>query len=220
MKQIKLTGGAKIGNAHATFPLASLCVTKDVLELNAGLIGTVYFQPKDIVSFENNSRWSNKGLKINHRVSSYKENIVFSSNENIDELIKQIHSLGFVENDFNRTIENEDALLEKQNSGVFAIKIPVAIGLVVLWNALFLWSFFGFSEASVHDFSRTLGIKLALAMVIVFSILCLISKDFAKLVLKKGRTVKDIDKALYFLIIIAGLMLINLTFLIPRFAPK
>lgn len=52
MNELKLTGGARIGMANATFPFATLKVNKDRLELNASIVGNIVFQPSDIISIE------------------------------------------------------------------------------------------------------------------------------------------------------------------------
>ncbi len=208
MDKLKLTGGARIGGANATFPFATLSVNNGLLKLNAGIIGSLVFQAKDIVSFEAISKFGSRGLKINHRVQSYKDNVIFWTSLEGNALIQRIHATGFIENDFNKKVENEEEIIEKQNSGGFPIKKSVAIGLVVIWNALFLWSFFDFQKGNPSGFFRNFGITTALSMMLGFSVLCLVSKKFAELVLKKGRTVKDVQSSLYLLIFVAGMMLL------------
>jgi len=43
MNQFQLTGGARIGMLHASWPFATLTVTNERLDLNASLIGTYSF---------------------------------------------------------------------------------------------------------------------------------------------------------------------------------
>jgi len=73
MKELKLTGGARIGKANATIPFATLKVNRDRLELNASIIGNLTFHSSDIVSIEPYTSIPviGQGLKINHKVSTY-----------------------------------------------------------------------------------------------------------------------------------------------------
>jgi hypothetical protein len=57
MTDIKFTGGARIGMANATWPFASLKVSKDRLDLNATIVGNLVFRPADIISIETILRW-------------------------------------------------------------------------------------------------------------------------------------------------------------------
>jgi len=52
MTQLNFTGRARIGMANATWPFASLKVTKVRLDLNATIVGNLVFRPEDIISIE------------------------------------------------------------------------------------------------------------------------------------------------------------------------
>ncbi len=96
--QISFTGGARIGMANATWPFASLKVTKDRLDLNATIIGNLVFRPEDIISIEPYSEMMSSGLKINHRVPTYKDKVIFWTFKNPNEIIRQIQQIGFLDN--------------------------------------------------------------------------------------------------------------------------
>ena len=98
MNEIKETGGARIGMANATWPFATLKVTKDKLELNASIIGNLVFKPSDIISIEPHSSFISSGLKINHRVSNYKNLVIFWTFGNVNSLILKIEQTGFLNN--------------------------------------------------------------------------------------------------------------------------
>jgi hypothetical protein len=109
MNEIKLTGGARIGMANATFPFATLKVSKDRLELNASIIGSLVFQPQDIISVETYSQIPiiGQGIKINHRVSNYKQKVIFWTFKNPKEVLNQIKGTGFL-NSINSEISTTD----------------------------------------------------------------------------------------------------------------
>ena len=49
-EKFTLTGGARIGSSNATYPFADLYVDKEILKLNASIIGNLIFEAKDIIS--------------------------------------------------------------------------------------------------------------------------------------------------------------------------
>lgn len=77
MTEVKETGGARIGKANATWPFATLTVNREKLQLNATILGHLVFKPTDIISIVPYSGFMSSGIKINHKVSNYKTNIVF-----------------------------------------------------------------------------------------------------------------------------------------------
>jgi len=211
MTHLNLTGGARIGMANATWPFASLKVNKDRLDLNTGIVGNLTFRPTDIISIEPYSGFMSSGLKINHKVSKYKDKVIFWTFKNPNVVIRQIQQTGFLDNTSNVDKEIDEEIIEKQKQGGFPVKIPFAIAVVVIWNILFLFDFLGFSNGNSEGMPFGNGVKMALGFVLIVSILTLISKGFRKIVLKEGRELKDISRFLYFIIFITGFMLLNLT---------
>ena len=100
MTELNLTGGARIGMANATWPFASLKVTKERLDLNATIVGNLVFRPEDIVSIEPYYMIPilGQGIKINHRIPKYKEKVIFWTFKNPNEVIRQIKQTGFLDN--------------------------------------------------------------------------------------------------------------------------
>ena len=117
MNELKLTGGARIGMANASFPLATLKVNKDRLELNVLLFGNLTFQSSDIISIEPYTPFLRQGIKINHTVSNYKEQVIFSTSQNPELVVQQIKDTGFLnnENQINQKINR--TILDKQAKG-------------------------------------------------------------------------------------------------------
>lgn len=212
MKRYELTGGARIGNANATFPFAKLRVTENKLELNAGMIGNLVFAPKDIIAIEAYRQVPviGEGIKITHRVSSYKAKIIFWTFKNPQTVIAAINKTGFFEQ-INSEISVEDArIVEQQKQSGFPFKKPFAIGAIILWNLLFVFDLFRFYQNKHSDFLFGAGIRTAfgLALTTVLSILFL--EPFRKWVLKEGRELDDSLKlSLYFVAVILGFFTVS-----------
>ena len=117
MNELKLTGGARIGMAKASFPLATLKVNKDRLELNVFFVGNLTFQSSDIISIEPYTPFLRQGIKINHKVANYKEQVIFSTSQNPELVVQQIKDTGFLnnENQINQKINR--TILDKQAKG-------------------------------------------------------------------------------------------------------
>lgn len=212
MDKLEITGGARIGMANASWPFATLKVSKDKLELNASIIGNLVFQPKDIISIEPYTMIPllGQGVKINHRIANYNSKVIFWTFKDPSTVVNQIKQTGFLEN-INSIISDTDALIIKQQqAGGFPIKKSVAIGVIVLWNILLLSDFIKFSNSEKKGMPLGNGATIALATLFFISVLSLISKDFSKLILKEGKSIKDINKFLYLLIFISGFMLIGI----------
>lgn len=212
MDKLELTGGARIGMANATWPFATLKVTKDKLELNASIVGNLVFQPKDITSIETYTMIPllGQGVKINHRIANYNNKVIFWTFKDPSTVVNQIKQTGFLENIDSRISDADTLIIQQQQADGFPIKKSVAIGIIVLWNILFLSDFIKFSISDNKGMPLGNGATIALATLFFISLLSLISKDFSKLILKEDKSVKDINKFLYLLIFISGFMLIGI----------
>ncbi len=206
MVQLEITGGARIGFANATWPLATLIVTKYRLDINATIVGNCSFTTNDIISIEPCSGLFSKGIKINHRVEAYKnKEIIFWTNQKFEDIINSINEVGFVCN--SPSPINED-VIQRQNMGTFPIKRASGIVISIIWillSSFLLIDFFNFKEPPSFK-----GIIPPFIFILTLSILILISKKFRNIILKKGRTIKDIDKVLYFILGISLLVLLGL----------
>lgn len=208
--QIKVIGGARIGSANATWPFVTLTVTKNRLDLNATLIGNYSFAPDDILSIVPCSELFGGGLRINHKVSSYKQNVIFWTS-NAQQLLKQIQDLGFLDYDPNHVdpeIKKQISIRQKQ--GGLAFKWPFLILIAVVWNLLFLVDFYKFYMTDSQGIPLGRGAMMALSFVLISSVLLIFSKDFRRIALKEGRDFNEISKAVYFVMFICGFMLVNL----------
>lgn len=208
MNSFETTGGARIGNAKATWPFATLKVDKNKLELNASIIGNLIFRPQDIISITPYSSFISSGLKINHRVSNYKSEVIFwALGDEPTSLINQIKQTGFFENINSSSIEDNQLIIDRQKSGSFPIKKTVAIFFAVIWNTLLFYDFVCFITSGGKGSPLGNGAIIAFGTILLTSTLLIISKDFCRIVLKEGRTVKDVNRFLYMLMFISVFVL-------------
>ena len=98
MTEFKEVGGARIGIWNVSWPLASLTVRKDSIQLYVVLFGSMTLKQGDVISIQTCSGFLNSGIRINHRVSGHNKNIIFWCFGNPHTLIKRIEDTGFFEN--------------------------------------------------------------------------------------------------------------------------
>ena len=208
MKTFKITGGARIGMASATFPFATLKVDKNELRLNASIIGNLSFRASDIISIEPYMfiPLIGQGIKINHKVALYHQTIIFWSFKNPEWIIQQIKETGFFSSE---DIQEQEAknvnLTKKQVQGGFPIKREFALLFLVVWNVLFMSDIF-----MKPDFQKGIfigkGTLLAVLFLTLISALLLTSNRFRTYVLKEGRGLEDIKRFALFTLLM-GLIL-------------
>jgi hypothetical protein len=97
-----------------------------------------------------------------------------------------------------------------QKQGGFPVRISFAIGIVLMWNFLFVLDFINFYKGGSEGVPIGIGAIVALGLVFISCLLTLVSGNFRKIVLKKGRDVKDISRFLYFIMFISGVMMISI----------
>lgn len=213
-EKFTLTGGARIGMANASFPFADLYVDKEILKINASIVGNLMFQPKDIISIEPYTfiPLIGQGIKINHRIENYNSKVIFWTFKDPNSVIGEIKKTGFLQN-LNREISANDLeIIKKQNEGGFPLKISVAIFFIVAWNLLFLSDIISFFIKGETEGSPIgIGMNLAIGLLFLGSILAIVSEKFRKIILKENRNFDDLKKFAYFIALISGIMFVVLT---------
>lgn len=213
MYKLHITGGARIGMANATWPLASLKVDSERIVLNSGVAGNLIFKADDIVSIEEYyGILLGQGIQIKHNNPKYNDNIIFWTFKDPDEVIEKIYETGFLKN--NSTIfklKDKTVCIEGH-----PIKTTFAISMILFIIMLFFIDIIFYYQDFNMELHFGTGIKVALSTILLTSVLTLVSSKFRRIVLKNGRRVKEIKKYLYFLILVAGFMLLSFN-LIFRF---
>lgn len=213
MDELQLTGGARIGRANISIPLATLTVSKERMELNASIVGNLTFQPADITSIEpyNFLPVIGQGVKINHRVPTYKEKVIFWSLKDPMAIIKQIEGTGFLGNQAALSPQMAQGVMKRQAEGGFPIKRGAAIAVVVFWNLLFLADVVPFILEQKQGSPIGAGMLTAIGLVFLIALLSLVAADFRRLILKEGRGKDDIKRFAIFLLILMGVMFVSLS---------
>lgn len=213
-EKFTLTGGARIGRANASYPFAKLDVDKNVLKIDASIVGNLIFQAKDIIELKpyKSIPVIGNGIKIIHRIENYSSEVIFWTFKDPSFVLKEIEKTGFLSNTNSILSENDLEIIKKQGQGSFPIKKSAVIFFVVVWNLLFLWAFIPiFTNPQGKGFPIGIGANIALGFIFLSSILLLISKSFRTLILKEGRDFEDIKKFLYFIILVTGMLFISFT---------
>ena len=212
MERFEITGGARIGIANASWPFATLKVSKEKLEVNASIVGNLVFGPSDVVSIKPYTVLPliGQGIKINHRVDSYNQNVIFWTFKDPSVVINQIMQVGFLDKSYDDNLIDEPSVIEQQQKGGFPIKKSVAIGIIVVWNMLLLLDVVRFVTSDGKGTILGVGAIAAVWGILFMAVLSFLSKGFSKLFLKEGRSASDINKFLYLLIFICCFILFQM----------
>lgn len=213
-EKFTLTGGARIGMANATFPFADLYVDKEILKINASIVGNLVFQPKDIISIKPYRSFPiiGNGIRINHRIENYDSEVIFWTFKNPNFVISEIEKTGFLQNTNSTISANDLEILKRQSEGGFPIKKSVAIFFVIVWNLLFLSDIIVFFlNGKTEGLPIGFGMDLAVGLIFISSVLAIVSENFRKKILKENRKFDDIKKFAYFTAFITGIMFIVFT---------
>jgi hypothetical protein len=207
LTEIKTTGGANIGWVRTSWPFATLIVNKDRLELKASIMGSYIFTPSDIISIEPAGILLGGGIRINHTVDSYNKSVVFRSSEGAANLIKSIAKTGFLNNTTPPDAYTVAVISQARLNSGFAIKTTAVIGIVVIWNLLFLVDYRNLFMGDSEIILGGIGMRLASVFMIITAISLLTVEPVQQMILKPGRSVQDFRYFLYFIILICGIML-------------
>lgn len=209
-----LTGGARIGMANASYPFADLYVDKEILKINASIVGNLMFQPKDIISIETYTLIPliGQGIKINHRIENYNPKVIFWTFKDPNSVINGIRKTGFLQNLDMEISPNDLEIIKKQNEGGFPLRKSVAIFFIIVWNLLFLSDIIQFFlNGETEGFPIGIGMNLAIGLIFISSILAIVSEKFRKIILKENRNFDDIKKFAYFITLVSGMIFIAFT---------
>ncbi len=192
------TGGARVGWLNSSWPLARLTATPERLVVAVFLSGKYEFAPQEVVAIERYTMipilgW---GVRIVHSRSDYPQNFVFWNLAGPEPVLRGIREAGFS--------PSAQAADVPARLGI-PVRWSIIIGIVVVWNGLFL---LGFNRS--HGVNPVPGpfILLALFLVLTFSLATLWSPAVQKLVLKPGRQIGEIRGVVALFAVISGFMLV------------
>ncbi|HWZ04933.1 MAG TPA: hypothetical protein VNX40_15055 [Mucilaginibacter sp.] len=208
MEEIRETGGARIGIANATWPLATLIVNQQTLQLRASIIGDLIFKPTDVISIEPYTLIPvlGQGIKINHTVPGYNAKVIFWTFGSPEALIRKIEQTGFLVNKNSIPADVSATVETAQSGGSFPVKTSAAIVIVLIWNILFFHDILKISTSKFTGFPLGIGAQTALAFVFLICLLLLISAPIRSLILKPGKEISGIKSFLFLLMLITLVM--------------
>jgi hypothetical protein len=212
MNTFEETGGVRIGGYKASWPFATLKVSEFKLELNASIRGNFVFKKSDIISIKPDTSLFGSSIRITHRVEKYNKDILFTFLGNAEERMAQIEQTGFLNSTVPTPNHIDLEISQLQNQTGFPIKIPVAIGIVVIWNLLFLMDISNVFHTRSENGIFGIGVGIALVFVFLLCVLLLISDLVRHMVLKNGSNIDGIKPFLYFVAFIT-FMIFNVGFL-------
>lgn len=193
----EITGGASIGWANATRPLAKLTATPDSLRVAVRILGTYHFTPDNVVAV---SRYSiipivASGIQIQHCVLEYPARLIFWCIGDPDTVLSGIRKAGFLPR------APESAIPTRHG---FALRWQaIAVGIAA-WNGLMMLAMFpqGGKPAPFGPL-----VLLPLVLTIVVAVAAIHSRTFQELILKPGRSIGEIRPFLNLLLFIIGILL-------------
>lgn len=98
MNNTVFAGAARIGFTKVGYPLVTLKIAKDQLEIEAPFYGKVVFLPKDIVSIELLGGIFRKHIKITHIHKGLPSMLIYwSLEESSQSIVRKINEIGFME---------------------------------------------------------------------------------------------------------------------------
>ncbi|MCB9261655.1 MAG: hypothetical protein H6607_04705 [Flavobacteriales bacterium] len=99
MEEAKFRGGARVGMANATWPFATLTISKNNITLKVrmfamlGVNGLLIFNPEDITSIKPLNGHFFNGVRINHIVKKYEETVVFWTSGDPFEIVRAFNRI-------------------------------------------------------------------------------------------------------------------------------
>lgn len=204
-----------VGRAQASWPLATLTVTREKLSLDVVLAGNFVFKPGDIVSIEPTG-WFNSGIKINHTVSQYDDKVIFSKG-NPSGLIEKIEQMGFLTNTDPIDPSLDQQIERAQSQGAFTFKVSAAIVIALVYTGLIFWSFKTIFTGGIGFLPPLGALVVPVGFLFAVCVLLLSAVPVRRILLKDGRTADDIKDTAYFLMPICVLMFLMIV-ITARFA--
>jgi hypothetical protein len=214
VNEFSISGGAYIGNTRASKPFATLRVTPNMLMVNIGFVGQLYFNAEDITLIEPTSGLSGSGIRIIHTVKSYPQKVTFFTSTPYSNLVENMKATGF----FNKEIMHDQSIWHQvkkfQEQGRLPVKTIAIIIFIVGWNIPFL------IQLALHNINSSITYApISLLFATIFIVLTLLAEPFRMLIIKEDRNIKDMHKSLYFLLLIVFILLV-FSFLFQHLPPR
>lgn len=188
--------GARVGWARASWPLASLTVSKTALRLSA--LGTYVFAPTEVVGLERvGIPFISSGVRIVHSRAEYPENIVVWSLGSPDQLIARISEAGF---------HGTAPVTSAAGAKGFPLRWSAVVVFIIVWNVLL---FIDFDRGNGNGREPGILTLVAFAMVFVLAWGLRVSEWVQGMVLRQGHSIGEIQTPLLIAQLVAGAFLVG-----------
>jgi hypothetical protein len=192
------TGGAMVGWVNASGGLAKLTVSADAIELRVRILGRYTFKPESIVAVKR-LVWIPllaRGIRIQHCIESYPEQIIFWSRGDPGALLDQIQASGFE--------PKGDAAALPVRRGI-AIRWHAIVVSLVVWNGLFQ---LGERYATPGFAPGAIAFPLfALALLFAVAFTTPRNKVLQRMIINRDRNVGEVRPLFNLLTLISGVIL-------------
>jgi len=201
-------------------PLDRLIIHEDLLELNATLYGNFIFQSGDIIAIKPIhtflSVFGFNAFRIFHKVTGYPEEIGFLTTQKTNDILTIIEKTGLLNKGNDHQSLYFRQIQDKQKAGAFPMKKYVLLIAGLVFLLLIGLDFYRFATQSEVMYLPGPGLFSALVVFVIFCLLTLFFRPFQHLVIKKGRTLKDIDRHMY-LYLFAALFILTINIYLSGF---
>ncbi len=212
MPSVQYNVSLKTHSGVNLIPMDRLIIHKDYLELNASLTGNFVFNPGDITAIKPTdtlfSMFGFNAFRIFHKIKGYPEETGFLTLQKSTVILSALDKSGLLNKESDYQSPYAGQIEEKQKAGAYPLKKYVlhVAGLIFL---LFIgFDLYRFTTRVEVVYLPGPGLFSALVLFVVASLSTLIFKPFRHLVVKKGRTFKDIDRHMYLYLFVALFILI------------
>lgn len=207
MKQLEITGGAKVGVGLASWPFAKLVVSKSRLDLHVSLLGSFVFAPTDIINIEIVKGFGTSGIRFHHKVETYKKQIEFYTKRSVEDVMKMIENTGFLNNPIT---QKPMEIVKRQNQGGMPFRLSTVFAVIVFWNSLVIHDVYHFFTGHNQTIPLGIGGKIGTSSIFLCGLLTIVLPNFHKMILKEGRELVEVKTFILFLMFISGMMFILL----------
>lgn len=195
---ISEVGGARIGWANVSWPMARLTVDADEIQIKVLIFGTYAFKAKEILRIEKTGSSLpifGSGIRIFHSNPDFPKKIIFWSLKNPEGLLKEINATGF---------SAQGIPTAELKSRGFPLRWGPLVAAIIIWNLFFL------QEIRPGEIPKTPG-PIALVPIFLAFFFCLASvksTKFQKIILKPGRNFGEVQHWFRLLLLILSIFVV------------
>jgi hypothetical protein len=181
---------------NASWPLATLNVSRESMDLKVAMMGEYSFTPGQVVNLEPCGVLPviGKGVRIHHNVPEYPKKIIFWCVGNPEKLLDRIKGTGFLPVAPYASMPGERGM---------PVRVETLGAAIAVWCALFLLDF---TISSGAHYKPGWWAFLAVSSACALSIGALRNEFIQRIFLMPGRSIHEIKPVLRLFALISGIM--------------